>query len=169
MRDMHMRLMLAFLAMMMLISVNSFSMELDEHLEFLGPFLAKDWVGGFVGEDAPDLEISLLFEVILDGRVVRYSREANEADFASVTHFYWNPETAEVCFLSLNNRGIVEEGTVMADGDRVVLHGSSHRPDMTVEFKTALTLDAEGTLRDSFWRKKGEEWIQGHIQEFVVR
>ena len=165
----HVRLVFVLVAMMMLIWSDSYSLELDEHLQFLGPFLGKEWVGGFVGEDAPDLEISLLFEAILDGKVVRYSREAEEADFASVTHFYWNPKLAEVSFISLNNRGIVEEGTVTGDGDAVVLHGSSYRLDMTVEFKTALTLDAEGTLKDSFLRKEGEEWIQGHTQKFTVR
>ena len=154
---------------MMLISSKSIPSELDQHLRFLAPFLGKDWVGGFVGEGAPDLKISLFFEPLLDGKVVKYSRQAKDADFASVTYFYWNPKLAEVCFISLNNRGIVEEGTVMIDDDKVVLHGNSHRSDMSIEFKTILSIDTKGALRDSFLRKKDNEWIQGHIQEFVAQ
>ena len=154
---------------MIFISSNVFSSELESHLQFLEPFLGKNWMGGFTGDDAPPFRISLLFEPILDGRVVKYSREVKDADFASVTQFYWDPKNVEVRFLSLNNRGIVEEGTVRIDGDKVVLQGNSYRSDVTIEFKTILSIDAQGTLRDTFLRKQDGEWTQGHIQEFVAQ
>jgi hypothetical protein len=173
MRRKHVFVVFIFSATMMLMSSELLSSELpssglDDHLKFLEAFLGKDWVGGFVGEDAPDLKISLLFESILDGRAVKYTREAEGADFASVTHFYWNPKLAQVCFISLNNRGIVEEGNVSVDDDDVVLSGSSYRAESTMEFRTTLSIDEEGILRDSFVRKEDEEWVRGHVQEFVA-
>ena len=103
------------------------------------------------------------------GRAVRYTREVEAVDFSGLTQFYWNPSRGEVCFISLNNRGIVGEGVVKAEDGRIVLRGKSHRPDKTIEFKTMLEVDPNGTLRDTFLRMEGSEWVQGHLQEFVVR
>ena len=145
------------------------ALELDEHLRFLEPLIGKEWVGGYVGSDSPGIEIVLRFETILGGRVVRYVREVEAADFSGVTQFYWNPGRGEVCFLGLNSRGIVEEGVVNVKDSKIVLRGTSQWPDKTIEFKTALEIDPEGTLRDTFLRMEGSEWVQGHLQEFVAK
>ena len=150
-------------------SPSSSAQELDEHLSFLQPLLGRDWVGGYVGEGAPDLEIVLRFEPILDGNAVRYTREAAGADFASVIHFYWDASRREVRFLNLNNRGILAEGVADVAEDKVVLRGQSHAGDRTVEFETTLEIDGQGTLRDTYLRMQGGEWVTGHIQEFVRR
>jgi hypothetical protein len=143
--------------------------ELDEHLRFLEPLMGKEWVGGYVGSEAPDIQIALRFDQILDGKVVRYVREAKAADFSGLTHFFWNPGRGEVCFISLNNRGIVGEGVVNAADGTITLHGQSHRPDKTTEFKTTLEIDAKGTLRDTFLRMESGEWVHGHLQEYVAK
>jgi len=70
-----------------IISSSSLAAELDEPLLFLQPLIGPDWVGGYVGTEAPELEILLCFEQILDGKAVRYTREADATDFAGVTHF----------------------------------------------------------------------------------
>jgi hypothetical protein len=142
--------------------------ELDEHLQVLEPLLDKKWVGGFVGAESPDIELVLSFEKILDGRAVKYVREADAVDFSSLTHFFWNPSREEISFFSLNNKGIVGEGVVhVADGG-IILIGKSHRPDKTTEFKTILEIDPSGTLSDTFQRMEDGKWVQGHLQEFVV-
>lgn len=142
--------------------------ELDEHLQFLEPLIDKVWVGGYAGSGSPGIEIVLSFEKILDGRAVRYVRKADAADFSGLTQFFWNPSRGEVCFISLNNKGIVEEGVVSVADGRIVLRGKSYRPDKTIEFKTTLEIDPKGTLRDTFQRMEGSEWVQGHLQEFVA-
>ncbi len=126
-------------------------------------------MGGFVGAGTSDLVISLSFAQILDGKAVKYTREAKAANFAGVTHFYWSPDRGEVCFLSLNSRGIVGEGVVMSEGGGIVLRGNSHWPDRTVEFETILRIGPKGTLTDTFKRKENGEWVVGHVQEFVVK
>jgi hypothetical protein len=143
--------------------------ELDEHLQFLEPLLNKKWVGGYIGSESPDIEIVLTFEAILDGRVIKYVREADEVGFSNLTHFFWNPGRAEICFISLNNKGIVGEGVVQAMNDKIVLIGKSHRPDTTTEFKTILEIDPSGALRDTFQRMEDGEWVQGHLQQFVIK
>ncbi len=162
------RLAIAVLVLWGSIISPSAAVELDEHLGFLQPLIGTDWVGGYVGPDAPDLEISLRFEPILDGRAVAYAREAEAAEFSALTHFYWSPDRGEVLFLSLNNRGMVEEGIAEFEGGGVVLRGESHRTDGSTEFETTLEIVEGGTLRDTFLRRKNGEWVQGHVQEFVA-
>jgi hypothetical protein len=143
--------------------------DLDEHLSFLQPLLGVDWVGGYVGEGSPDLEIVLHFEPILDGNAIRYTREAAGAKFTSETHFFWNATRREVHFLSLNNRGIVEEGVAESEDGKIVLRGESQRADRAVEFETILEIDEQGTLRDTFLRRQDGKWVTGHVQEFVAK
>lgn len=148
--------------------LSSSAVELDEHLRFLKPLIGRVWVGGYVGSESSDMQIVLRFEQVLSGRAVRYVREVEAADFSGVTKFYWNPGRGEVCFISLNNRGIVGEGVVNAEDGRIILRGQSHRPDNTTEFKTILQVTPKGTLRDTFLRMEDGEWVQGHLQEFVA-
>ena len=143
--------------------------ELDEHLQFLEPLIGEEWVGGYVGAESSDIQIALLFERVLGGNAVRYVREVEAVGYSGLTHIYWNPGREEVCFISLNNRGIVGEGVVNVEGGRIVLRGKSHRADKTIEFKTTLEIDPKGTLRDTFLRIEDGEWVQGHLQEFVVK
>jgi hypothetical protein len=143
--------------------------ELDEHLQCLNPLLGKTWVGGYTGSDSPDIEIVLRFETILAGRAVKYVREADAVDFSSLTHFFWDPGREEIRFIGLNNKGMVEEGVVHAMDGKIVLTGKSHRPDTSIEFKTILETDPSGNLRDTFQRVEDGKWVQGHIQQFVVR
>lgn len=147
----------------------SAAVELDTHLQFLEPLIGTEWVGGYVGSESPDIQIELRFEEILGGRVVKYIREAEAADFSGLTHFYWNPGKGAVCFISLNNRGIVGEGVVAVEDGRIVLHGKSHRQDSTTEFKTTLEIDPKGILKDTFQRLESGAWVTGHFQEFVAK
>ncbi len=158
---------LILLALLSLISPLSISSELDENLLFLTPLIGIDWVGGYIGEDTCDLKIALRFDPILDGSVVEYTREVPDADYSSVTHIFWDPLLKAVRFLSLNNRGIVGEGTVSVDGDEMTFQGEDHQPTGLKEFKTVLSISGSGTLKDLFLRKEKGKWIQGHIQEFT--
>ena len=51
--------------------------ELDPHLRFLEPLIGHQWEGGYVGEGASDLVISLSFEAVLEGKAVKYTRSAD--------------------------------------------------------------------------------------------
>lgn len=151
------------------ISIASDSIELDARLIFLKPLIGQHWEGGYVGDDAPDLMISLRFEPVLSGKAVKYTREAAEVGFFSETHFYWSPNRKEVLFISLNSRGIVGEGVVsLQDGD-ILLLGENHLPEGSMEFKTLLHLDEDGVLKDTFTRREKGEWVHGHFQEFVTK
>jgi hypothetical protein len=158
----------ALLALLGLLASPSHAAELDEHLLFLTPLIGKVWVGSFAGSDSPDIRIVLGFEQVLGGKSVRYVREAEAARYSAATNFYWNPSREAVCFLSLNNRGIVGEGVVSAEEGKIVLRGMSHWPDRTIDFRTTFEIDAIGILRDTYIRMEAGEWVPGHVQVFVA-
>lgn len=155
------------LALLSALSFSAFANELNENLQFLQPLMEEQWVGGFVGSESSDIQITLRFEQILGGSTVRYVREVEGVDFSGLTLLYWHPGRKQACFTSLNTRGIVGEGTVLAEGGTIVLQGMSYWPDKTTEFQTTLEIDSQGTLRDTFRRMDAGEWVMGHIQEFV--
>ena len=159
---------LVFLLLSVFTSTSN-STELDEHLRFLEPLIGQNWEGGYVGEDAPDLVISLRFEAILEGRAVKYTKEAAAAGFFSETHFYWSPNREEVLFINLNSRGIVGEGVASSrDGD-IELRGENHWQEESMEFKTLLQIESTGVLKDTFTRKENGKWVSGHFQEFTTK
>jgi len=151
------------------LAITSSAAELDERLGFLEPLIGPVWVGGYVGEDAPDLVITMGFEPILDGRAVRCVRQAEGADYSASTRIYWHPGREEVRFVSLDNRGMVAEGIVSVEDGRIVLQGKNHRPDGMTEYETRWEIDPQGTLRDTFLRRQGDELVQGHLQEFTAK
>jgi hypothetical protein len=142
---------------------------LDEHLRFLEPLIGRQWEGGFVGEETPDVVISLRFEPVLEGRAVKYTREVAALGYASETRFYWSPSRDEVLFLELNSRGIVGEGVASIQDGAIVLRGVDQWPGGSMESKTVLHLDAVGVLRDTFTRMEDGEWVPGHIQEYTAK
>ena len=144
-------------------------LELDEHLLFLEPLISHQWEGGYVGENAPDFVMTLKFEPILSGKVVKYTKEISALGYLSETLFYWSPNRDEVLFIALNSRGIVAEGIVSVHDGDIVLNGENHWVDGTKEFTTIFHLDEKGILRDTFTLKQEGEEDQGHIQEFRAK
>jgi hypothetical protein len=140
--------------------------DLAENLAFLEPLLAHGWTGGFVGENAPDLEITLHYEAMVEGMAVRYTRVAKDADYNAEMFFYWDPSDKIVRFLMFDNKGNVAKGTVDAKGSRFVLNGESHRSDRIVEYKNVFEVLADGRLRDTYTPVNLGPEAHGHVQEF---
>jgi len=157
----------AAVALLGLLATVAPAQELDEHLRFLEPLMGKVWEGGYVGQNVRSMRITLEFEAVLDGMAISYVREAAAVDYRCETRFYWHPERGEVCFLSLNSRGIAQEGVAEAEFGHIVLRGRSHWPDGSIETKTTLKIGEDGTLTDTMVRREEDRWVEGHIQEFI--
>ena len=143
--------------------------ELDDRLAFLEPLIGTEWAGGYVGTDAPDIRICLRFEPVLDGKAVRYLRVAEAVNFSMETYIFWNPSSQEVRFFNLDNRGGVGEGIVELRENRITLHRQDRHSSRNTESKTTFEIDREGTLKDTFVRMQGGDWVLGHHQEFKPR
>jgi len=141
--------------------------ELEEHLDFLQPFLNTTWVGGYV--DSPqdsDIQVTMRWDPILEGKVVRRTIDVPAIPYAAETYFYWDRQEERVAFLTLNTRGITSSGTAAKDGRTVTLRGRIFWPERIMEFRTVVEVLADGKLKDLYYRLENGEWIQGHHQEF---
>jgi len=158
-----------FLAALLLALAAGAGADLVEELAPFEPLLGRQWTGGYLGEDPPDLEITLRFEEALDGRALRYLREAPGVDFRAETWIYPTPGGGPLRFHSLDNRGGLREGTVELSGGGIRLLGSSPAEGGERRFRSTLRLDPGGALDDIFERREGDRWVRGHLQRFVAR
>lgn len=141
--------------------------SIDKKLAFLEPFLAHDWTGGYIGEDAPDLEIVLHYEAMVEGKAVRYTRVAEDVNYNAEMFFFWDPADEVVLFLMFDNKGNLSKGTVEENDTGFVLHGKSHRPSRIVEYENAFEILADGRMRDTYTPLNLGPDEHGHVQEFA--
>lgn len=151
--------------LLVILSGLTLAAELDEHLIILEPLMETQWLGGYI--DDQDIQIQLDFTSILNGKAIQYVRKAESVNYSAITHFYWDPDLNELCFVALNSRGIVEKGSVKTEAGKIILSGTSAWSDRTMTIKTILEIDSHGKLKDSFYRMERGQWTLGHVQEFV--
>ena len=159
----------ALLSLLVLLCSPSHDDELDMHLRFLEPLLNKQWVGGFVGSEHPNMKIVRRFEWMRADSVVQCAREVKTAGFWELMHIRWDPARGEVSYLSENNSGMFEQGVVQAKEGRIIFHGENFCSSSTFEFQTTLEIAPHGTLRETRAYMKDGKWVQLYTQEFVAK
>ena len=102
---------------------------LSDHLLFLSPLVAREWVGHYTDEETAHFIHALRWESVFGGNVVRMTKQVEELDFAMETLYYWNADSAHVAYVTVTNRGQVSTGTAAALGDTIELLGQ----DLTAE------------------------------------
>jgi hypothetical protein len=138
------------------------SQELDEHLLLLEPFARYTWVGHFVESPDSGLVHVVRWEPVLNGAVIKSTKEVTTLNFRMETLCFWDWEKGEISFLQLTSRGIFSRGTVAIAEDKMTLTGRSIRPDGAVEFKQTFEIRPDGTVHDYFYQRDDGEWKLGH-------
>jgi hypothetical protein len=150
------------LPILLLVASVGFSQELDEHLLMLQPLTGFTWGGHFVESSDSGLVHVVRWEPILNGNVIRSTKEVTALNFRMETLYYWDWEKETISFLQLTSRGIFSRGTVALAENRITLLGRGIRPDGISEFKQTFEIRPDGTLQDCFYRRDDGEWVQGH-------
>jgi len=138
------------------------SQEVDEHLLLLEPLTGVTWVGHFVESPDSGLVHVVRWDPVLNGAVIRSTKEVTTLSFRMETLYFWDWEEEEISFLQLTSRGIFSRGTVAIAEDKVTLSGRSVRPNSVSEFRQTFEIRPDGTLHDYFYRKDDGEWKLGH-------
>ena len=142
---------------------------LDGPLAFLEPLVGKEWTGGYTDAESAGIVIDLHFKAKLGGATVQYSRDVKSLDYHAVTNFYYDPQSLEVRFVSADVKRTISIGTVTSEDGKIIILGESRFEGGSYEFKTVLEVYEEGKLRDLFYRKSGDDWVQRHHQEFTAK
>jgi len=152
---------MVFPILLLLASVG-FGQELDEHLHVLRPFTEMTWVGHYVESSDSGLVHVVRWEPILNGSVIRSTKEVTALSFRMETLYFWDWEKETIAFLQLTNRGTFSRGTAELVENRVTLFGRGIQPNSVSEFKQTFEIQPDGTLHDHFYRREDGEWVQGH-------
>lgn len=145
------------------------SEEIDEHLLMLAPLVGDKWVGHFVNSPDSGLVHVVQWEPILDGKVIKSTKEVATLDFAMETYYFWDWQEERMSFLQLTSRGVFSRGTVAFEEGKITLSGTGVRPKSVSEFRQTFEIQADGTLQDYFYRKENGEWRAGHLIEYTKR
>jgi hypothetical protein len=139
------------------------SQELNEHLQMLRPLTGVTWVGHFTESSDSGLVHIVRWESVLNGAVVRSTKEVTALNFRMETLYFWDWEKETISFLQLTSRGIFSRGTVEFAEDKATLSGRITRPNGVSEFKQTFKIQPDGTLHDYFYRKEDGQWVRGHF------
>jgi hypothetical protein len=149
-------------AVSLLVASVGSSQVVDEHLLLLEPLTGVTWVGHFVESPDSGLIHVVRWEPVLNGAVIRSTKEVTTLNFRMQTLYFWDWETEEISFLQLTSRGILSRGTVAIAEDKMTLSGRSIRPNSVVEFKQTFEIRPDGTLHDYFYQRADGELELGH-------
>ena len=82
------------------------------------------------------------------------------------TIFYYDWEKNQLSFLSLINKEMNSAGKVLYEDSKLVLEGKNFFNGGSGEFIKTYRINEDGKLIDNFYRKRGDDWIQGHLIEY---
>ena len=150
------------LAVGLLVASVGDSQELDEHLLLLEPLTGVTWVGHFVESSDSGLVHLVRWESVLNGAVIRSTKEVRSLNFRMETLYFWDWEKETISFLQLTSRGIFSRGSVAFAENKITLSGRSIRPNSVSEFKQTFEIRPDGTLHDYFYHRDTGEWKLGH-------
>jgi hypothetical protein len=144
--------------------------KLDERLSVFAPFIGPTWVGS-IPKDPRMGEITLKWEVLLNGHAVRLIRAILNSDHRLETTYYWDETASRIAFLALSNNGAIIKGFVTVLGNGLISEGPQRGPEIDRTSRRTYRLDKDGKLYedDQFRNSETDEWRRTHISEFVAK
>jgi hypothetical protein len=137
---------------------------LNEHLQFLAPYVNKTWKGTFVDSTAekPMHDIAR-WEQILNGQAVRMLHSVDDGIYGGETIVYWDKQKQEVIYYYFTTAGFYTTGTMKTETGSIVCHEfvTGNQNGITeVRSTDRLLPDAKMDVTAEFL--KDGVWIPGH-------
>jgi len=144
--------------------------KLDDRLSILKPFIGPTWLGS-IPSDSRMGEITLKWEVLLNGFAVKLSRHVLKFDHWLETTYFWDESSGKIAYLAILNNGFVSKGFVAGQGEELVSEGDQGGPDVNRKVRRTYKLDKDGKLYedDQFRNSDTDEWRRTHVSVFVAR
>ena len=144
--------------------------KLSDKLSVLKPFIGPTWTGS-IPSDSRMGEITLKWEVLLNGFAVRLSRHALKFDHWLETTYFWDESSQKIAYLALSNNGVVIKGYVAGQGAELISEGDQRGPQVNRKVRRIYRLEKDGKLYedDLFRNSDADEWRRTHISIFVAK
>lgn len=122
--------------------------SLDEHLEFLRPFLGKTWRGEFKEHQPgkPVIDISR-WERALNGKAVRVLHSINDGEYGGESIIQWDAEKKELRYHYFTTAGFQTAGTMtFKDGKITAVEKVTGNQNGVTEVRSTSVIQSDGSL-----------------------
>jgi hypothetical protein len=141
---------------------------LTEKLKFLEPMLGKNWVGDMKSPDGKkSFKVTLCYQSIWNGEVVKYSTTNVELNYYSEGYFYFDDVTKSVKSFLVSSRGGAMMADVLVEEGKITLKGQTTMMDKTFDYKNTFEFTTDGKMIDSWFQNAFGPWKPGHVVEYT--
>jgi hypothetical protein len=146
-------------------SLSAFAQEpLNEHLQFLAPYVNKTWKGVFVDSTAskPMYDVAI-WERVLNGQAVRILHSVNDGEYGGETIVYWDKLKLNVVYYYFTTAGFYTTGTMKVEGSTIINHEyvSGNQNGIT-EVRSTSRIFPDGKMQAEAEYLQNGKWIPGH-------
>ena len=130
--------------------------------------LCKKWVGEMKSPDGKQsFKVTLSYEPIWNGEVVKFSRSNPERKTFSEGYFYWDDNEKKIVFFSVSNRrGGAMNAYVFIEDGKITLKGVATIQNKTFDYKNTFEFTSDGRMIDKWFQNALGPWQPGHVIEF---
>jgi hypothetical protein len=150
------------------LQISSYGQTLTENLKILEPMLGKNWVGEMKSPDGKTSStVSLSYEPIWNGEVVKFSRSNPGMKSFLEGYFYWDEDEKKIVFFSVSNRGGAMKADVSLEDGKITLKGDLTIQNKTFQYRNVFEFTSDGKMIDRWFQNASGTWRPGHVVEFV--
>lgn len=144
--------------------------KLSEKLSVLLPFIGATWRGSIPGDSRMG-EITLKWEVLLNGFAAKLERVVLNANHRLETIYCWDESAGKIAFLAVSNNGFVTKGHVFGRGEEIICEGVQQGNDVNRMVRKIFWFDKEGKLNeeDQFRNEQTDEWRRIHVSVYEAK
>jgi hypothetical protein len=158
---------------LMLVAIMAFQFSasgqtLSENLKILEPLLNEKWVGDMKSPDGSQtFKVSLSYEPIWGGEVIKYTRSNPDRNTYQEGHFYWDINEKNIIFMSVSNKGGALKADVTIEEGKITLRGSATINNKSFDYKNTFEFTSDGKMIDRWFQNASGTWQSGHVIEFI--
>lgn len=152
------------ITLLLLISSAAFSQ--NECLDIFKPFIGEEWIGHYMNSEDSALIHYITWTYCLDNNYVKMVKEVPEVNFKMETIFYFDYENNQISTLSILNKEMYSKGSAQLRDGKLELNYKSYFKNGSSDSKQTFEIIEEGIIKDYFYRKKADKWIQGHYIKY---
>jgi hypothetical protein len=157
------RLRIIFFVLIFSLSIYA-QQPLNEHLQFLAPYVNKTWNGTFVDTTAekPMHDVAH-WEQVLNGQAVRILHSVNDGIYGGETIIYWDKQKETVVYYYFTTAGFYTNGTMKNETDKIICHEYvTGNQNGISEVRSTTRLLSDGKMDVTAEFLKNGTWISGH-------
>jgi hypothetical protein len=152
-----------------------FGQSPDQELKCFEPLLNRKWTGILRAPNGSEGKISLAFESLADGKIVKFRRDNFERKVFAEGYFYWNDIEKRIAYFSIGTGGNFAEGFVTVEAQLLIIEGKAFLQKalpppsgkQSFEFRNEFELTADGKLIDRYFQNASGTMQPCHVIEFI--